>query len=276
MTDRYCVFGHPVGHSKSPAIHSAFAEQTDEALEYTAIEPPLEGFSATWRAFVDAGGRGANVTAPFKEEAYRLCDALTPRAKRAGAVNTLIRQADGLTRGDTTDGAGLVGDLRRRGVRLAGARILVLGAGGAVRGVLEPLLAEAPACLHVANRTAAKAEALAADFADLGEVTGGGFEALEGPYDLVINGTSASLGGELPPLPEGLFVAGASAYDMMYGAEPTVFLRWADERGAATIDGLGMLVGQAAESFMLWRGVRPDVAPVLETLRRGLQAMPET
>ncbi|MFG6179287.1 shikimate dehydrogenase [Halomonas sp. THAF12] len=270
MTDRYCVFGHPVGHSKSPAIHAAFAEQTGERLEYTAIEAPRDDFAGAWRAFVEAGGRGANVTVPFKEDAYRLCDTLTPRAERAGAVNTLILEADGRTRGDTTDGAGLVGDLERCGVTLAGAHILVLGAGGAVRGVLEPLLAAGPASLHIANRTAAKASALAADFRDLGKVSGGGFGAVEGSFDVVINGTSASLGGELPPLPDDLFAPGATAYDMMYGAEPTVFLRWASERGAETLDGLGMLVGQAAESFMLWRGVRPDVTPVLETLRRAL------
>ncbi|MBB3139491.1 shikimate dehydrogenase [Halomonas organivorans] len=270
MTDRYCVFGHPVSHSKSPVIHAAFAEQTGEALEYTAIEAPRDGFAGAWRAFVESGGRGANVTVPFKEDAYRLCDTLTPRAERAGAVNTLILEADGRTRGDTTDGAGLVGDLERCGVTLAGARLLVLGAGGAVRGVLEPLLAAGPASLHIANRTAAKASALAADFRDLGEVSGGGFDAVEGPFDVVINGTSASLGGELPPLPDDLFAPGATAYDMMYGAEPTVFLRWASERGAETLDGLGMLVGQAAESFMLWRGVRPDVTAVLESLRRTL------
>ncbi|ATJ81391.1 shikimate dehydrogenase [Halomonas beimenensis] len=270
MTDRYCVFGHPIGHSRSPAIHAAFAEQTGEAIEYTAIEAPLDDFVGAWRAFVAAGGRGANVTVPFKEEACRLCDDLSPRARRAGAVNTLILEADGRTRGDTTDGAGLVSDLARQGVTLAGARVLVLGAGGAVRGVLEPLLAEGPATLHVANRTAEKARALAADFKDLGPVSGGGFDGVAGPYDLVINGTSASLGGELPPLPEALFAPGATAYDMMYGAEPTVFLRWAGERGARTIDGLGMLVGQAAESFFLWRGRRPDVVPVLEALRKAL------
>ncbi len=270
MTDRYCVFGHPVGHSRSPAIHAAFAEQTGEAIEYTAIEAPLDDFAGAWRDFVAAGGRGANVTVPFKEEAYRLCDALSPRARRAGAVNTLILADDGGTRGDTTDGLGLVADLRRHGVALAEARVLVLGAGGAVRGVLEPLLEAGPARLQIANRTAAKARALAEDFADLGPVAGSGFDAVEGPFDLVINGTSASLGGELPPLPDALFAPGATAYDMMYGAEPSVFLRWAEARGARGIDGLGMLVGQAAESFHLWRGVRPDVAPVLEALRQAL------
>ncbi|MDL4862305.1 shikimate dehydrogenase [Halomonas elongata] len=270
MNDRYCVFGHPVGHSKSPAIHTAFAAQTGEALEYIAIEAPLDDFAGAWRAFTAEGGRGANVTVPFKEQAYRLCDTLSHRARRAGAVNTLALDADGQTRGDTTDGLGLVGDLHRHHVELAGARVLVLGAGGAVRGVLEPLLEAAPASLFIANRTAAKAEALAADFADLGEVAGGGFDAVRGPFDLVINGTSASLAGDLPPLPDDLFAEGGVAYDMMYGSEPTVFLHWAGERGARTIDGLGMLVGQAAESFRLWRGKHPDVAPVLDMLRRSL------
>ncbi|MDW7748391.1 shikimate dehydrogenase, partial [Halomonas sp.] len=166
MTDRYCVFGHPVGHSKSPAIHAAFADQIGDDIEYVAIEAPLDDFAGAWRRFVAEGGRGANVTVPFKEEAFRLCDTLSERARRAGAVNTLILGGNGLTYGDTTDGIGLVRDLKRHGVALAGARGLVLGAGGAVRGVLEPLLAEGPASLFVANRTAAKAEALAADFRD--------------------------------------------------------------------------------------------------------------
>jgi shikimate dehydrogenase len=270
MTDRYCVFGHPVGHSKSPSIHAAFAAQTDEAIEYTAIEAPLDDFAGAWRRFVATGGRGANVTVPFKEDAFRLCETLSSRARRAGAVNTLIAEAGGLTHGDTTDGVGLVRDLERHGVALAGARLLVLGAGGAVRGVLEPLLAAGPASLLVANRTAAKAEALAADFRDLGAIQGGGFDAVAGRYDLVINGTSASLAGDLPPLPDGLFADGATAYDMMYGATPTVFLRWAAERGVRCVDGLGMLVEQAAESFFLWRGKCPDTAPVLAELRRAL------
>lgn len=270
MTDRYCVFGHPVGHSKSPAIHAAFADQAGDDIEYVAIEAPLDDFAGAWQRFVAEGSRGANVTVPFKEEAFRLCDTLSERARRSGAVNTLILGGNGLTYGDTTDGIGLVRDLKRHGVALARARILVLGAGGAVRGVLEPLLAEEPASLLVANRTAAKAEALAADFRDLGEIAGGGFDAVAGPFDLVINGTSASLAGDLPPLPDDLFAPGATAYDMMYGAEPTVFLRWAAEHGARTVDGLGMLVEQAAESFFQWRGRRPDTSPVLERLRRAL------
>lgn len=272
MIDRYCVFGHPVAHSKSPAIHAAFAEQTGEPLEYSAIEAPLEDFTGAWRRFVAEGGRGANVTVPFKEEAFRLCDTLSERARRAGAVNTLILGGNGQTDGDTTDGVGLVRDLKRHGVGLAGARILVLGAGGAVRGVLEPLLAEAPASLFVANRTAEKAERLAADFRDLGEVAGDGFDAVAGRFEVVINGTSASLAGDLPPLPDDLFAEGATAYDMMYGADPTIFLRWAAERGARTVDGLGMLVEQAAESFELWRGVRPDTSGVVAGLREYLRS----
>lgn len=270
MSDRYCVFGHPVGHSKSPQIHAAFAEQTGEALSYQAIEAPLDDFAGAWHTFVASGGRGANVTVPFKEQAWRLADELSPRAQRAGAVNTLLLDEAGTLHGDTTDGVGLVNDLRAHAAPLEGARILVLGAGGAVRGVLEPLLEAGPARLMVANRTASKARELAEAFADLGETAGGGFDEIVGPFDLVINGTSASLAGDLPPLPETLFADGGLAYDMMYGVEPTVFLRWAAERGARTVDGLGMLIEQAAESFYLWRGVRPDTAAVRERLRRSL------
>ena len=233
MTDRYCVFGHPVAHSKSPLIHAAFAEQTGEAIAYTAIEAPLDDFAGAWRRFTAEGGRGANVTVPFKEEAFRLCDTLSERARRAGAVNTLILGGNGLTYGDTTDGVGLVRDLVGHGVAL-------------------------------------RAAGLAADFHDLGEVEGGGFDAVAGPFDLVINGTSASLAGDLPPLSDDLFAPGATAYDMMYGAEPTVFLRWAAARGARPLDGLGMLVEQAAESFFQWRGKRPATAPVRERLRQAL------
>lgn len=270
MTDRYCVFGSPITHSKSPLIHAEFAHQTQQAIEYTAQEAPLDGFAGAWRAFIDAGGRGANVTVPFKGDAFALCDTLSHRARRAGAVNTLILGGNGRTYGDTTDGVGLVRDLTYHRVALAGKRILVVGAGGAVRGILEPLLAEQPCDIVVVNRTAAKAEQLARDFADLGAISGGGFDALSGQFDLVINGTSASLTGDLPPLPEELFTANAWAYDMMYGAEPTVFLQWAGPRGAKLLDGLGMLIEQAAESFFLWRNVRPETAPVREKLRQSL------
>ena len=270
MTDRYCVFGNPINHSKSPLIHAEFAHQTQQACEYTAEETPLDGFVGAWRAFVDAGGRGANVTVPFKGDAFALCDTLSHRARPAGAVNTLILGGNGRTYGDNTDGIGLVRDLTYHRVALAGKRLLVVGAGGAVRGILEPLLAEQPSEIVVVNRTADKAEQLVSDFADLGRMSGGGFDALNGTFDVVINGTSASLTGELPPLPDTVFAPHAWAYDMMYGAEPTVFLQWAGPRGAKLLDGLGMLVKQAAESFFLWRNVRLETAPVREILRQSL------
>ncbi|WP_280568340.1 shikimate dehydrogenase [Chromohalobacter sp. 296-RDG] len=270
MSDRYCVFGHPIGHSRSPRIHALFAEQCGQTMTYEAIEAPREDFVGAWRAFVAAGGLGANVTVPFKEEAYRVADVLSQRARRAGAVNTLVHGRDGRTYADTTDGVGLVRDLEAHGVTLDDARVLVLGAGGAVRGVLDPLLAAGPRALHIANRTAEKAVGLAADFQQEGDVTGSGHDALEGPFEVVINGTSASLSGELPPLPETLLAADGVAYDMMYAADPTVFLQWASARGARTIDGLGMLVEQAAESFFLWRHVHPDTGAVRDTLRHEL------
>ncbi|TVP48144.1 MAG: shikimate dehydrogenase [Halomonas sp.] len=271
MTDRYCVFGNPIKHSKSPFIHGEFAHQTHQTIEYTAQQAPLDGFANAWRAFVDVGGRGANVTVPFKGDAFALCDTLSHRARRAGAVNTLIVGGNGRTYGDTTDGIGLVRDLAYHRVALIGKRILVVGAGGAVRGVLEPLLAEQPSEVVVVNRTAEKAEQLTDDFADLGTIRGGGFDTLSGQFDIVINGTSASLSGDLPPLPDTLFAANAWAYDMMYGPEPTIFLQWAGPRGAKLLDGLGMLVEQAAESFFLWRNVRPETAPVREMLRKSLE-----
>lgn len=264
MTDRYAVFGHPIAHSKSPAIHAAFARQTGQDLRYDAILAPLDGFAASVDAFVAAGGRGANVTVPFKEAAFRLATRLSARAERAGAVNTLSF-ADGAILGDNTDGAGLVADLVRNLKRdLAGARILLLGAGGAARGVAGPLLDLRPLALVIANRTAGRAEELARLFDR--NVVGCGFEAVEDRFDLVVNATAASLAGELPPLPPGAFAPDALAYDMMYGRD-TPFLAFARERGAATADGLGMLVEQAAEAFFVWRGVRPDTAPVIASLR---------
>ena len=272
--DRYCVFGNPIGHSKSPLIHQMFAAQTGAALTYDALLAPLDDFAGFARAFF-VEGRGANVTVPFKEEAFRLADELTARAARAGAVNTLKKLDDGRLLGDNTDGAGLVRDLTvNAGLALAGKRILLLGAGGAVRGVLEPLLAERPAELVIANRTVAKAEELARLFADLGPVLASGFDWIDAPVDLIVNGTSASLAGELPPISPSLIAPGHTVcYDMMYAKEPTAFNRWAASHGAArTLDGLGMLVEQAAEAFWLWRGVRPDSAPVLAELRRQLLA----
>ncbi|MDD1977384.1 MULTISPECIES: shikimate dehydrogenase [Pseudomonas] len=270
--DQYVVFGNPIGHSKSPLIHRLFADQTGQQLEYSTLLAPLDDFSMCAQGFFKQG-LGANVTVPFKEEAYRLVDSLTPRAKRAGAVNTLSKQADGSLQGDNTDGAGLVRDLTvNAGVQLTGKRILLLGAGGAVRGVLEPLLAHNPASLVIANRTVEKAEQLAREFADLGPVAASGFSWLEEPVDLIINATSASLAGELPPISASLIEPGNTVcYDMMYGKEPTPFCRWASEHKAAKVlDGLGMLAEQAAEAFFIWRGVRPDTAPVLDELRRQL------
>lgn len=265
MTDRYAVFGNPISHSKSPLIHAEFARQTGQELVYEAIEAPMDDFRGAVLAFRDAGGRGANVTVPFKEQAYLLAGERSERADAAGAVNTLTF-ADGEIWGDNTDGAGLVNDLLNNlDFDPAGQRILLLGAGGAARGVGLPLMEREPAELFVANRTAYKARELSARF----DCYGGGFEALEGRrFDLVINATAASLAGDLPPLPEDIFMRGALAYDMMYGRD-TPFLAFARAHGARTADGLGMLVEQAAEAFAIWRGVRPPTAPVIAMLRNA-------
>jgi shikimate dehydrogenase len=263
MTDRYAVFGHPIAHSKSPQIHAAFARQTGQDMRYEAILAPLDGFAESVAAFAAAGGRGANVTVPFKEEAYTLAHRLSPRARRAGAVNTLLFADDIF--GDNTDGAGLVADLTRNlGCALAGKSILLVGAGGAARGVIEPLLDQSPAVFVIANRTVSRAQELAGLFGR--GVVACGFDVVDAPFDLVINATAASLAGELPPLSPRLFTADTLAYDMMYGRD-TPFLVFARTHGAATADGLGMLVEQAAEAFYLWRGVRPDTAPVIASFR---------
>lgn len=270
--DRYVVFGNPIGHSKSPMIHQLFAEQTGQRLDYSTLLAPLDDFAGCATAFFREG-RGANVTVPFKEDAYRLANSLTARAQRAGAVNTLSKLDDGSLLGDNTDGAGLVRDLTvNAGFSLTGKRILLLGAGGAVRGALEPLLAEKPASVIIANRTVDKAELLAELFGDLGPVSASGFDWLREPVDVIINATSASLTGDVPPIAPSLIEPGQTlCYDMMYGKEPTAFCRWATEHGAAlAMDGLGMLAEQAAEAFWLWRGIRPDTAPVLAELRRQL------
>jgi shikimate dehydrogenase len=278
MTDRYAVFGNPISHSKSPRIHALFAAQTGQDMSYEALLAPLDGFADAVRAFVAAGGRGANVTVPFKEEAFRLAARLTPRARAAGAVNTLsIDERDGLL-GDNTDGAGLVRDLKSNlGCDIAGKRVLLAGAGGAARGVILPLLGERPAELFIANRTAEKAARLAMDFARLhAEINdaggagpeGGGFSELAGrSFDLVINATSSGLSDAELPLPAGVFAPRSLAYEMLYGRE-TPFMRQARAAGAARIaDGLGMLVEQAAEAFLVWRGVRPATGPVMASLR---------
>ena len=265
MTDRYAVFGHPIAHSKSPQIHAAFARQTGEDVVYEARLAPLDGFADSVAQFIAAGGRGANVTVPFKEEAFKLANRLSPRAQRAGAVNTLVFDVEGIA-GDNTDGAGLVADLTRNLNRsLAGKRILLLGAGGAARGVIEPLLEQQPAALVIANRTISRAQELADLFGH--GITACSFDAADAPFDIVINATAASLAGELPPLSSRIFTPNTLAYDMMYGRD-TPFLSFARTHGAATADGLGMLVEQAAEAFYVWRGVRPDSAPVIAALRQ--------
>ena len=269
--DVYAVMGNPISHSKSPRIHGLFASQTGENLRYTAIEASLEEFEREVRNFFQDGGNGLNITVPFKERAWQLVDRHQPRAELAGAVNT-IWSLNGELVGDNTDGIGLVQDLiGNQGCFLREMRILVVGAGGAVRGILEPLLERKPAQVTIANRTLAKAEQLVELFGHLGNVQACRFEDLDQPYDLIINGTSASLAGELPPLPASVIGPGTQVYDMMYGAQETPFNRWAREQGAAKVmDGLGMLVEQAAEAFFLWRGLRPDTAPVLAQLRQRL------
>ncbi|SIR23566.1 shikimate dehydrogenase [Aromatoleum tolulyticum] len=274
--DRYAVIGNPIAHSKSPVIHAAFAAQTRQTLTYEALLAPLDGFAATVAGFRAAGGCGCNVTVPFKLEAFALAERRSPRAQAAGAVNTLKFDAEGIY-GDNTDGAGLVRDLTHNlDCPLAGRRILLLGAGGAARGVMLPLLSAAPARLTLANRTVSRAEALVAEFTSAAGSTplaAGSFADLAGSqFDVVINATAASLADEAPPLPAGLYAPGALAYDMMYGRGDTPFLVAARSDGAARLaDGLGMLVEQAAESFLLWRGVRPATAPVLAELRRQIE-----
>ncbi len=271
MTDSYAVFGNPIGHSKSPFIHRAFADQTGEDIDYTAELVQPGGFDNAADAFFEAGGKGLNVTLPFKEDAYRYATQHTERARRAGAVNTLMQNKKGAILGDTTDGEGMVRDITvNLGWEMAGKRILVLGAGGAVRGVLETVLAQQPQHIVIANRTPAKALQLSKDFAEMGYLCGCGFDMLPGQqFDMVINGTSASLGGESPPLPADLLAEQAYCYDMMYGDKPTVFMDWARRHGAESVcDGLGMLVEQAAVSFQLWRGRRPDTLDVIRELRK--------
>lgn len=272
MPDHYAVIGNPVAHSKSPLIHAAFARQTGQDMVYGQLLAPKDAFAATANEFRAGGGRGVNVTLPFKGEAFRFATFLSDRASAAQAVNTLKFER-GVIFGDNTDGAGLVNDLvTNLGCAISGQHILLLGAGGAARGVIEPLLQQQPAQLVLANRTLDKAQRLAQNFG--GALEAGGYAALAGrQFDLVINATSASLAGKLPPLPPGTFAPGALAYDMMYGKGETPFLALARSEGAAQLaDGLGMLVEQAAESFFVWRGLRPDSAPVLRLLRQALNA----
>ncbi|WP_394180518.1 shikimate dehydrogenase [Marinomonas posidonica] len=265
--DQYAVVGNPIAHSKSPAIHAEFALQTKQSMQYTTLLGDDEGFEQQVRDFFQQGGKGLNVTVPFKERAYAMCDVLSQRAKQAGAVNTLLMAKNGDLFGDNTDGIGMVRDITiNHKQSLKDKRILILGAGGAVRGVLEPVLDEQPASVTIANRTLAKAQQLADHF----DCLASSFEALEGSFDVIINGTSASLSGQLPPLKDELVGQQTWCYDMMYGKQRTVFLQWAHELGAAGADGLGMLVGQAAEAFYLWRQTRPDTASLVTRLREQM------
>lgn len=269
MTDFYAVIGNPVAHSKSPLIHAEFARQTGQDISYTAILAPLDEFAATVHEFIRRCGKGANVTVPFKQEAWKLADNLTERAARAQAVNTL-RFDNSVIFGDNTDGAGLVRDIEENlGFPIKGKHVLLMGAGGAARGVLLPLLNQHPVSLTIVNRTPERAHELRQQFASCGNLRCCGYPELAGQqFNLVINATSSSLKEELPPLPDDIFAEGALAYDMMYGKGLTPFLTFAKHRGAAVLaDGAGMLVEQAAESFYIWRGVRPLTRPVIALLR---------
>lgn len=276
--DRYAVVGNPIGHSLSPRIHTLFAAQTGQHMVYEARLGRADHFAEDVRAWFRDGLRGLNVTVPFKEEAFRLVDRRTPRAERAGAVNTIWQQADGGLYGDNTDGAGFLRDLQGRlGFDPAGRTILILGAGGAARGLLEPLLTARPERLVIANRTEARARSLVLAFQDLATGTpleSSGLDGIpNGPYDLLINATAAALAASAMTLPSRLLAGTSLAYDLVYGPAAQRFLDWAREQGAAAVtDGLGMLVEQAAEAFAIWRGVRPDTGPVLRELQGALPA----
>lgn len=267
MTDKYAVIGNPIGHSKSPIIHKAFAQQTGENISYEAILAPLDGFEATVRTLIAQGYKGANVTVPFKFEAYQLCDSLSARvvSSGSGAVNTLINTR-GKLHGDNTDGIGLRNDVEKNlGFDIANKRILILGAGGAAHGVLNSLLGATN--ITIANRTYGKALELVMGIKDC-EANASTFDSLEKPYDLIINATSTGLTDTALPIPNSVFAKGCLAYDMMYGRE-TPFMKQAREAGAQVADGLGMLVEQAAEAFYIWRGVRPLTQPVIQQLRNA-------
>lgn len=265
MRDRYAVVGNPVAHSKSPQIHAEFARATGQRLEYGRIEAPLDGFERAVETFRSQGGKGANVTVPFKEAAFRYCRSVTPRARAAGVVNTLVLSGPEVF-GDTTDGVGLVADLNRNlGFDLKGKTLLLMGAGGAAQGVVHALLDAGVSHLVIANRTVSRAQALAARHG----VAACGYGELEGQtFDIVVNATSAGLANEAPKLAPSAFRSGTLAYEMVYGRD-TPFLAQARSAGARAVDGLGMLVEQAAESFLIWRGMRPDTRAILEQLRGG-------
>jgi len=267
--DNYCVMGNPVSHSKSPQIHAAFAEQTRQKIFYQAILVDEGKFKAALKEFLQQGGKGLNITVPFKHDAWESSDQMSRRAERAAAVNTISFDDAGNIIGDNTDGVGLIGDLTiNHDISIKDKDILILGAGGAVRGILDPLFDEQPNKVVIANRTVSRAEELTDIFSDRGDISACGFDELAGSsYDIIINGTSASLQGEVLPLPENLLNDNACCYDMMYSMSDTPFVSWAKAHGTTkAFDGLGMLVEQAAESFFIWRGVRPDTVPVIKML----------
>jgi shikimate dehydrogenase len=270
--DRYAVVGNPIAHSLSPRIHQVFAQQTAQALTYEAILVPVNGFACAVDAFKAEGGKGLNITLPFKREAWQLVVQRTPRAERARAVNTIVMHEDGRLTGDNTDGTGLLRDLTlNHSITIEGSDILMLGAGGAARGVLDPLLKAQPARFVIANRTGSRAQALAEEFADLGAVNSCRLDEFGAEqFDLIINATAASVGGEVPMISDNVLRPGGCCYDMFYSHRPTAFVRWGVERGAAkSLDGLGMLAEQAAESFALWRGVRPETTKIISCLRNN-------
>ncbi len=269
--DHYAVFGHPIAHSKSPRIHQMFARQLGDEIIYTAQDVPPDCFVVAVRSFQAGGGKGLNCTVPLKELAFRLADQLSSRAELSGAVNTLMWRETQLF-GDNTDGVGLLRDLTTNlGLTLKQRRILILGAGGAVRGILGPILMQQPSQIVIANRTLSRAEELAQRFGHLGRLSTTNFINLAGSqFDLIINATAAGLKGETPPLPEGLVAAGGCCYDLMYGDQPTPFVRWGEAQGAKlSTDGLGMLVEQAAEAYLLWRGTRPETKEIITQLRHS-------
>lgn len=271
--DNYAVFGNPIKHSKSPVIHAMFAQQCAQELQYRAVRVELDGFRKAANAFFEGGGSGLNITVPFKHEAFDYANRLSDRAMRAGAVNTLSLAQDGTIEGDNTDGIGLVRDMiANLGWAVQGLRVLILGAGGAVRGVLEPLLRERPRELLIVNRTPEKAQQLVEEFSDIAPLEGGAYSLIgERQFDVIINATSAGLSGEMPELPSSLLTERSCCYDMVYSAEPTPFMRWAAHHAAwAVADGLGMLVEQAAQSFYIWRRVRPETRPVIHQLREAM------
>ncbi|MFS2221917.1 shikimate dehydrogenase [Pantoea sp. B65] len=265
--ETFVVFGNPINHSKSPRIHQLFAQQTGVEHPYGRICAPLDGFAASLHQFFAEGGRGANVTLPFKQEAFALADTLTERAALAGAVNTLKKCENGQLLGDNTDGIGLLTDLQRLKLIETGDRILLIGAGGAARGVILPLLSYG-CSITMTNRTLSRAEELVDLFRDTGAVDALGLEQLAGQqFDLIINATSSGVAGETPELPAALITADVRCYDMFYQTGATPFLSWCLQQGATRqADGLGMLVGQAAHSFLLWHGILPEITPVMDVL----------